>query len=245
MASSDLKEKLLEQWHSLSDQIQESEQFQQLKSKWDDLDAQSKMYLKFAAVGAGLVLAILMCLMTIWSVHGLKDEYLSKRALLAEVKDANTEIKQLRGIAPNAGTGTSPINDQRQSWPEYLETVATSSGVPKEGFTLSQEKSGSSSEQAKEYLFEITLKHITPKKLVQFIFNLENGKRPVKLRNLTTSTGNLPKNTTANPSDPSSLNEALASAPDPQSGSNESGNSESGYLNAALAISAFTLVTPK
>lgn len=229
MASSDLKEKLLEQWNYISDQIRESQAFQQLKGKWDDLDAQSKMYLKFAAVGAGLILSVLICLMAIWSVHGLKDEYLSKHALLAEVQEANTEIKKLRSIAPNASTPTSPINEQKQSWPDYLDSIATSSGIPKEGFTLSQEKPGPASEQAKEYLYEITLNHITPKKLIHFIFNLENGKRPVKVRNLTTSTSNLSK----------------GSATNSDKQDNPSENNTPGYLNVEIAISAFTLVTPK
>jgi len=62
--------------------------------------------------------------------------------------------------------------------------MAGNSGIDKSGITASPEKAGESSEQTKETLVDLNLKHVSIKQVVNFAVALESGARPVKLRNL-------------------------------------------------------------
>lgn len=207
-SSSQLKEKL----KGLIDTIRDLEFFQQLKAKWEEVDPQSRTYLKFAGAGGTIILLFILILSSVWSVHALKTEYQAKQDLLHEIQSANEEVRRLRESMPNVAVQSNPGGDQQSGpWSGYLETVATTSGVDKASLSLSPEKPGATNEQSKEFLFDIALKHVNIKQVVRYAFNLENGARPVKLRHLVIDT-----------------------KVDP-----------SGFLDASLSISAFTVVTPK
>lgn len=199
--------KIQEWMTSLTEFLNEQQWYQELKAKWDELDPQSRTYLKFAGFGCALLAVILIILSSIWSVHSLKAELREKKALLNLIQSANDELRRLRETTP------SSVGKDREGgpWPAYFESLASSSGFDKAALTVSPEKVGTPGDLTRESLFDLNLKHINIKQIVRFAFALESGQRPVKLRNLMIETK----------SDPS------------------------GYLDASLAISAFTLVEPK
>ena len=206
-------ESKFKQWfQSAVDFINEQAWFQEAKTKWEELDPKSKMYLRFAGFGIS-VLAVLSILASVmWSVHSLKGDLLEKRALLAMVQNATDEMRRLRENTPSGASGAGASNtDAAGGWNGYFETIAGSAGVDKAALGISVDKAGASSDQSKEHLFELGLKHVNIKQITRFAFMLESGQRPVKLRNLTIDTK----------------------------------SDRSGYLDATLAVSAFTLVTPK
>lgn len=190
---------------------------QELKTKWDELDPQSRMYLKFACAGGGVLLVFFILLSSLWSVHSLKSELLEKRALLTMVQNATEELRKLKettagaGLSSAAASGSADTTSGTPGWNPYFETTAGSAGVDKASLTIQGEKAGASSDQSKEHLFELGLKHVSIKQIVRFAFMLESGSRPVKLRNMTI----------------------------------DAKGDRTGYLDATLAVSAFTLVTPK
>ncbi|MBI2711854.1 MAG: hypothetical protein HYX41_03165 [Bdellovibrio sp.] len=190
------------------DKLNEQSWFQEGKGKWDELDPQSKTYLKFAGVGLSVLFVLGLLINAVWSVHSLKSELLEKRALLTLVQSATDELRHLRETIPSAASSSGT---ETSGWNAYFETTAGSAGVEKSSLSIQGEKTGSSTEQSKEQLFELGLKHVNLKQIVRYAFMLESGQRPVKLRNLTIDTK----------------------------------GDHSGYLDASLAVSAFTLVTPK
>jgi type II secretory pathway component PulM len=171
----------------IGDKLSEQAWFQQLKAKWDELDPQSRTYLKFAAAAASAGLVVLMVLSSMWRVHSLKKELAEKSELLATIQTATDELRRLRDSLP-ASAQAARATDQAGPWPGFFETTAATAGIEKGSLTISPEKSGSSSDLAKEALIDIAVRHVSIKQVVRYAFNIENGSRPVKLRNLTIDT---------------------------------------------------------
>jgi hypothetical protein len=169
---------------SFSDKISEQVWFQQLKQKWEELDPQSRRYLVFAGIGGFLLAIIFVIFSSIWSVYSLKKELSEKRALLNMIQTANDEIRRLKESVPNAGNQVA----EGGPWAPYFESLAVNANVDKASLTVSAEKAGNSSEQTKEALIDLSLKHVNIKQLTRYALAVENGPRPVKLRNLVIDT---------------------------------------------------------
>ena len=185
---SELISKLKEALSSLSSQIEEQAWYQELKSKWEELDPQSRLYLKVATFGSSILVILLVLLSAIWSVHSLKSELYEKRKLLSLIDSANDELRRLKDSAP-AASASKMLDRESGPWSSYFESIAAIAGVGS-NFSVSSEKPGASGDQSKEALFEISLKHVNIKQAIQYALSLENGQRPVKLRNLTIDTKN-------------------------------------------------------
>jgi hypothetical protein len=177
-------ESRLGQWLTkISDKLGEQVWFQQLKAKWEELDPQSRTYLKAAAGGGGALLVVVMLLSSMWSVHRLKNEVNEKTALLNMINAANEEMHQLHDSLPGGGA-PAPAGGEAPNWSTYLETTANAAGVDKANLDISPEKPGPAGDLAKESLINVTLKKVGIKQVVRFAFQAENGAKPVKVRNL-------------------------------------------------------------
>ena len=188
---SDLIAKIKEWLISVNTFLEEQVWYQELKSKWEELDPQSRLYLKFATFGSSILIVLIILLSVIWRVHSLKSELYEKRKLLTLIQSANDEMRRLKDSIP-ASSGTKIGDKDSGPWPSYFELVAASAGVDKANLTISAEKAGTSGEQSKEALFDLSLKHINIKQAIRYALSLENGQRPIKLRNLSIDTKNTP-----------------------------------------------------
>ena len=179
----EISSKIKESFDNIKEAIEGQQWYQELNSKWEELDPQSKTYLKFAAFGSFTLFLIVIVVSYMWGVHSLKRELSEKQALLTTLQSANDELNQLKGTLPSEATGGGK---ETGPWPTYFESLATAAGVDKSAISVSPEKSGAgiSSDMAKESLFDISLKHVNIKQVVRYSFSLENSQRPIKLRNL-------------------------------------------------------------
>ncbi len=202
--------KFKEAMNSLNDFIQEQVWYQELKTKWEELDPKSQNYLRFALLGGGIFLVILMVFSFIWNVHSLKKNVSDRKTLLNTIQSANDEMRRLKESMP-AANSRGGLGADEGPWLVYFENLAAGTGIDKGSLSVGGEKPGTSEDQSKETLFDLTLKHVNIKQVIRYAFSLENGQRPIKLRNLLIDTK----------SDPT------------------------GYMDATLAISAFTPVVPK
>lgn len=171
---------------AITDFLNEQSWFQELKTKWEELDPQSRGYLKLATGGTTVLLVLYFVLSMIWSVHHLKHELSDKQELLTLINSANDEVRRLHenGTPP-------PAADQTGKWGEYFESMAGNAGFEKSIMTVSPEKSIANTggnTVAKEWEIDINLKKATIRQVVKFAYFLENGNRPVRLRNLTVNT---------------------------------------------------------
>lgn len=169
----------------LGDRLNEQVWFQQLKQKWEELDPQSRNYLKYSMLGGGILAGLILVLVAGFQVRGLSKELAEKAELLTLIQNANDELRRLKesGAAPPAPETAA------QPWPAYFETAAGNAGIERPSLSVQPEKPASgTSDLAKESIMEINLKKIGIRQLARFAFFVENGGRPVKLRNLTIDT---------------------------------------------------------
>lgn len=189
----------------IQDSVQEQAWFQQLRSKWDELDAQSRLYLQWAAGVGALLIVGWIFIGTAWKVHGIKSDLAEKEDLLRMIQAANDELSDLKGQIPAQASATAAASAQPLK--DYLGTLASAAGLAPGVVDVTNERAGAAHEGSKEALAQVSLKKLNIKQLVRFLFQLENGSRPVKLRNL-----------------------GIEAHPD-----------HSGYLDATLQVSAFSL----
>lgn len=169
---------------NLGDKIAEQQWFQQLKAKWDELDAQSRLYLKAAFAVFGTLFLAILIISSIYSVYAVKKEYREKADLLLLLQNSNDEFRRLKettSTATSGGGSSGPITP-------FLESQAVIASIDKSALSVGPEKAGSSSDTIKESLVDVTLKHVNIRQIVRFSYNLENGSRPIKLRNLNIDT---------------------------------------------------------
>ncbi len=212
--------KLAQVWRSISDKIQDQVWFQQLKAKWDELDARTKTVVKYASLIGSVVGGIGLVGSSIYSVAETKEEIDKKAALIAKIQASQDELRRLRDVTSRFNTGDS------EPWGAFLQEKATAAGFDPSIITVGAETVVSapkakeapkpkdaknpppaSADAPEETIVEVALKKVNVRQLVKYIHEVENGGRTVKVRKLTVDT-----------------------APD-----------ESGYLNASLAFSAFRL----
>ncbi|HAR43416.1 MAG TPA: hypothetical protein DCS07_12430 [Bdellovibrionales bacterium] len=169
---------------TIGDKLSEQLWFQQLKGKWDELDGQSRFYLKILGGGSSVLILLIFIFTAVYGVYAIKSEYKVKSDLLLSLQAANDELRLLRESTASAGTPSASAGP----WQPYFETTAQSMGLDKGALTISPEKPGASTDTIKEVLIDISLKHVNIRQIARYAFNLETGARPIKLRNLTIDT---------------------------------------------------------
>jgi len=191
MASSETSSggRIRETIQKISESLNEQQWFQELKAKWEELDPQSRTYLKFASAGGALLILLLTVFSFVWGVYSLKRELSEKNELLHVIQSANDELRRLREAAPTQGEAAKGDTN----WQASFEATAASLGIEKNSLVITPvEKAADKAaapELAKESLFDIQVKHVSIKQVIRFAYALEHGNKPVKLRNLFVDTG--------------------------------------------------------
>ena len=176
--------------NSISDKLQDQVWFQQTKAKWDELDQKTRVTIKYATMGTSVLLLLLLLFSSISSVQTKKQELEEKLALVHKIQNSQDELRKLKEITSGASAG-----DPSQTWSAYFESQAMQAGMDPATLKVSDEKvvaatpsKDSKSEKPKESLMDVAIKKINLRQLVNFVYNLENGARPAKVRNLTVET---------------------------------------------------------
>ncbi|MBC7385758.1 MAG: hypothetical protein H7301_06310 [Cryobacterium sp.] len=210
-------------FQSISDKIQDQAWFQQLKVKWDELDAKTKMVAKYLGLIGSSVLIVVVVGSSLYAVADKKREIDDKQALAQKIQSSQDELRKLKDITSRFnGAGEAP-------WPQFLQERATAAGFDPSLVQVTSEKiiSVAAPKEVKskdpkaltpqtpaaapeESLVETSLKKVNVRQLVKFVQEVENGGRTVKVRRLQIDTN-----------------------PD-----------ESGYLDATVVVSAFRLKQP-
>ena len=159
--------------------------FQQGKAKWDELDPNSKSYVKAGGLTLSLLMLMGIALSTVFGIHSLRREINEKQELLTLIQSGNEELRQLRdsstGVAAAGLATTGP-------WLSFFESILSTAGIDKSNFTIGPEKPGQGADTTKEALYEISIKHLTLRQVVKITYQLENGTRPAKVRGLNIDT---------------------------------------------------------
>jgi len=183
----------LVQWQTaFVEWLNEQDWFLKLKAKWEELDPQSRTYLKTAGVIGTVLIVFILTLSSVWRGYSLRSELSEKNELLNMIQSSNEELRHLREINNAAPAGSGPSSNGDSQWNGYFESITGTAGLDKTSLGVSSEKPGNSTDTVKESLFDLNLKHVSIKQVVRYAFYLENGSRPVKLRNLRIDTNSDP-----------------------------------------------------
>ena len=139
-------------FRELGEKLNEQVWFQQIKAKWEELDPQSRLYLKYATTGGTILLVVMMVFSSWLGVRSLKKELADKNDLLTLIQSANDEMRRLKDSMPKAATGGQPGDQPDAAWSGYLESTAATAGIDKASVTVGGEKAGTSTDQAKDCL---------------------------------------------------------------------------------------------
>ena len=175
-----MENKFSELFSKLSEWLSGQEWFQQLRGKWDDLDPQSRLNLQIGAVAGTVLLIGFVIVNSFYSAHALRKELADKNDLLHLIQTANDELRSAKDLAH--------IGGETINWPVYLQSVATGAGIDAASLNVSSEKSLTTTDTTSESVIAVTAKHINIKQAVRYAFMIENGGKPVKLRNLLVDT---------------------------------------------------------
>lgn len=155
--------------------------FQQIKQKWDELDAQVQQIVKLAGIAAGILLSVLILGVWSLSVRSLKNEISEKHMLLSQMRGAQQEMRVLREINQGALS-------QGGTWSNYAQQILAQTGIATENISLGDEHALDSPEisadLAKRTLIEVSLKKINVRQLVKATFALEHGARPARVKKI-------------------------------------------------------------
>jgi len=170
-------------WMSkISEKIAESSAFQELKSKWDALDAQSQNYIRIAAILFSVVGTLGLTVYEGIQTYALKNELKDKKELLATLIRANDELKNLKSDTVEDSNKTSGIK-----WSNVLEDMLSTNSIDRASFEMLSEKpsTGKANAVAKETWIDFKLKSIDLKQLVRFSVGLESHRPPMKVKQIT------------------------------------------------------------
>lgn len=170
----------------LGDRISDQVWFQQLKTKWEELDQQSRHYIKIGVCAAGGFTVLVLVVSTALGVRAQKRELAEKNELISVLSSATEELGRLKE------SGAASLSAGEGPWTGFIESAAQTAGIEPAKMTVSAEKAPdkapAESDKTKEALIDVSLKKVNIKQVVRFAFQLENGPRPVKVRNLAIDT---------------------------------------------------------
>jgi len=165
--------------------IEEQAWFASLRSKWDELDAQSQLYSKGAAIVIGSGLLIFASVSLAVQTYTLRSEIQAKQKLLSLLQAGTDEIKALQDSLP---ASRSTLDSPPATLQALMDTIAQVAAVDRGALAVGAESSGADSGQFRETIAEVTVKHVGIRQLVRVIHALENGPRVAKVRHLTVDT---------------------------------------------------------
>ena len=170
------------------DKIKEQEWYQQIQASYSALPPEQQNYVKWGSFGALMALLLYGTYVTMDMSNSVKDEYYQKQELTQLVNQANDEMRRLKG--QNSGfTSSAP-----QTWKAAIEGVASSQGLAPESVEIAKETPGPSLDVIQETLLLVNVKNASVHNLAQFLYQIEHGSPPMKLKGMTietTADGNL------------------------------------------------------
>jgi type II secretory pathway component PulM len=165
------------------DRMKEQEWYQQLSSTWSQLPPEQQRMVRIGGTVSGLLIAGYLMFSTYDSAHTAKVEYYQKEELARILTQANDELRRLKG--QNSGIQ----QEGPQSWAAVFQGMASMQGLPNTAVEILKESPGATQGVIQESLLEVKLKGLQVRQLVPFLYQIEHGTPPMKLKGLIVEPG--------------------------------------------------------
>lgn len=168
------------------EKIRDSEAYQQIRGKYDELDSQTKLYVNLGAVAGTVLFVFLTLVVSMAKLNGLKNDINEREELIGYLQRSSDQIKQLKAQqASTRGLDTSsPLS-------QFVSNVATSNRIDPSKVEVSSERPGVAPDKdTLETLLDIKLNQVNLRQITQFLFALtdQGSARGLNIKDLTVDT---------------------------------------------------------
>lgn len=179
----DLKSKVSE----LVDTIKQSESFQQVRAKYDELDNDAKLYINLGGLGVVILLVVVSILSGISKVNGLKSDMDTREEIIGYLQNAADNLKRLKAQFESS-KGNQDLTTPLKT---FAEGISRQAGLDDTKFMAGTEKNGSeSTKDIKETLLDLKFNQINLKQLTRILFDLtdKGAARNLNIKDLSVNT---------------------------------------------------------
>lgn len=171
---------------SIEDKLQDQAWYQQTKSKWDELDPQSRTALRTGGLLVIVLVSVFMVFTSAISVNSKKKEIDDKLAIIRKIKNAEDELKSLKEQTQGIYMSTS-----QEPWKKTIEGISGEIGLAQDSITIGPEAAitlTDKNSKINETGFDVAVKKINVRQLVKFVHALENHRRTLKVKKIEVDT---------------------------------------------------------
>ena len=171
---------------SIDDKLQEQAWYNQIKSKWEELDPQSRTALKTGGLLVGVLSGVFFVVTLSMSVNAKKKEIEDKLAIIRKIKNAEEELRNLK-----EQTQGIHMSSSQEPYKPLIEQISGELGFSQESVQIGAESPVSTSDKNNRIIesgFEVQIKKINVRQLVKFVHAVENQRRTLKVKNIEVDT---------------------------------------------------------
>lgn len=176
---------MMSKLEKLLETIKDSEAYQQLRAKYDELDSQAKLYVNLGALGGVVVVVFLTMVVSMAHLNSLKSEINEREELIGYLQRSSDQIRQLK-----AQTNSTHNVDTTSPLSEFVSAVATNNRIDQTKVEVGSEHPGTPDKNSVESLVDVKLSQVNLRQITQFLFALsdQGGPRGLNIRDLSIDT---------------------------------------------------------
>lgn len=167
------------------DAIRDSEAFQQVKGRYDELDSQAKLYVNLGAVALVVFFVFFTILLGMAKLSRMKSDINEREELIGYLQRSSDQIRQLKAqqSASRGVDTTSPL-------PEFVGNVLMAAKIAEDKAEIGQERTGAQDKETVEALLDVKLSQVNLRQITQFLFTLteQGSARSLNIKDLTIDT---------------------------------------------------------
>ena len=152
----------------LIQKIKDSDAYLELKQRYEDLDAQTKVYIGFGTAGGLLILLICTVVFPISKLNSIKAEINDKEATIAYLQKSSDQIKQLKLQQQQAGQGA----DLSSPLPLFIQSIVSASGADPEKLDIGGERVGTVDKDSQEVMVDVRMNQTNLRMVNKILFNI-------------------------------------------------------------------------
>lgn len=173
-----LQDRFSEWTGKISETLEKQVWYQEAKSKWEELNPKSRQRITLITLLSGFLIATSLSITYWFHVKSIERDLYQKLSIIELINNSADELRSMRASRPGGS--------HSGNWADYFKEVAQNANVDPSIINVSDEKqaTGSAKSLTKESYFTVTLSKSNIIQITQFAYELENGTRPVKLKQL-------------------------------------------------------------
>lgn len=182
----EIKEKMHSAFSDTLVRIKDSEAYQQLAARWDELDDQKRFSIQLGAVALFFIGILTSVFGSIASLNNLKRTIEERESLIGYLQTSAEEIKRYKALSLADMNTAAAMN----ALPVLAEAVIKLANIETSHVQIGSEQDGTEDKKSKEKLLEVKFNQINLRQLVKFMHHFaDQGKaKSVYVKSVTIDT---------------------------------------------------------